>query len=245
MPTDTKPGGTGSHETSSDAAVSRGTFFAGMAALTAVVATSEEVPALAASDVAPTTPHAALQRLMDGNAAFVKAGGGSRAQSVAQRTALAAGQTPFASILTCADSRTAPEIFFHQGLGDIFVVRVAGNVATTTEIGSLEYGAAVLKTPLILVLGHSACGAVEAGIGLVEGKSYPGDIAKLVGLIEPAARRTKGKPGDWAVNANEANVADSIAALKRSSVLSELLAAKKVEIVGGYYDLATGKVRLL
>ncbi len=224
--------------------LTRGTFFVGVAALGAAVV-GEGAVARAANASAAMTPDAALHRLMDANAAFVRTGGPSRGQSVAERTALASGQHPFAAILTCADSRTAPEIFFHQGLGDIFVVRVAGNVATTTEVASLEYAAAVLKTPLVLVVGHTACGAVGAGIGLVEGKHFPGEIGKLAALIEPAAKHTKGEAGDWQQNAMKANVGMSVAALRRSSVLADLEKSGELKIAGAFYDLATGKVSAL
>lgn len=201
-------------------------------------------PADASNSSAPMSADAALARLKAGNDAFVRAVTTTRTQTIAERAALGKGQSPFASILSCADSRTAPEILFNQGLGDLFVVRVAGNVVTATERGSMEYAAAVLKSPLIVVMGHSSCGAVKAGIGLAKGEKFPGDIEEIAELIEPAAKATKGKPGDWQYNTTLENVRRSIAALQSSKVLTGLM-PDGLKIVGAYHELESGKVTFM
>lgn len=134
----------------------------------------------------------------------------------------------------------SPEIVFDQGLGDLFVVRVAGNVATDTEIGSLEYGAVHLHIPLLVVLGHESCGAVTAA---VQGGEAEGHIAALVNLIKPAVDKSRGMPGDPVANAVRVNVQMVVQQLRSSTpVLSELVAQGKLKIVGGVYSLETGKV---
>jgi carbonic anhydrase len=186
----------------------------------------------------------ALKKLMEGNAVFVSSMA-RKSQTVEERAALGAGQAPFATILSCADSRTTPEIIFHQGLGDIFVVRVAGNVATATERASLEYAAAVLKSPLIVVMGHSSCGAVKAAIDATKGQTFPGDIQQLATIIKPVAESTKAMPGDWLDNAAKENVRRVMRELKTSPVLSDLTKSGALDIVGAYYTLVTGRVTLL
>lgn len=186
----------------------------------------------------------ALKRLMDGNAVFVSSMA-RQPQTIAERAQLGAGQAPFAAILSCADSRTAPEIVFSQGLGDIFVVRVAGNVATATERASLEYAAAELKSPLIMVMGHSGCGAAKAAIEATKGETYPGDIQQLATLIKPAAENAKGMPGDWTTNTVKENVRLVMGQLHASPLLSELTKSGALQIVGAYYSLDTGAVTLL
>ena len=156
---------------------------------------------------------------------------------------LVSEQNPHAEILSCADSRVPPEIIFDQGLGDLFVVRVAGNVATDTELGSLEYGAAHLHIPLIVVLGHERCGAVTAA---VQGGEVEGHISSLVGLIKPAVEQTRGLTGDPIANAVQMNVEMVVKQLRASTpVLSELVAHHKLRIVGGVYSLETGSVKWL
>jgi carbonic anhydrase len=136
-----------------------------------------------------------------------------------------------------------PEIIFDQGLGDLFVVRVAGNVATDTELGSLEYGAEHLHIPLLVVLGHERCGAVTAA---VQGGEAEGHIASLVNLIKPAVDKTHSLPGDPVANAVRANVQLVVKQLRSSTpILSELVAHHKLHIVGGVYSLETGFVTWL
>jgi carbonic anhydrase len=161
--------------------------------------------------------------------------------SLTPETALAkllAGNKPFAAILGCADSRVPVEILFDRGLGDLFTVRVAGNVATPEEIGSLEY-AALLGAQVILVLGHERCGAVTAALA---NEPVPGQIGSILEQIQPAIAATKGRSGDPLKNAIIANVNNQITTLKSSPVLSKLIEIDKLKIVGGYYDLDTGLV---
>lgn len=186
-----------------------------------------------------TDPDRAIAMLYQGNQRFAKQKvqqpnrGSFRIQEVAK------GQKPFASILGCADSRVPTEIVFDQGLGDLFVVRVAGNIATSEDIGSLEFGALILGTPVILVLGHERCGAVTAAI---DGKPVPGKIQMLVDEIKPAVVASANQPGDKLKNAIVANVKNQIITLSKSPELSKLIAAGKLKIVGGYYDLDTAVV---
>src|SRR5262245_2503754 len=156
---------------------------------------------------------------------------------------LVSGQHPHAEILSCSDSRVPPEIVFDQGLGDLFTVRVAGNVITDTEIGSLEYGAEHLHIPLLVVLGHQSCGAVTAAL---QGGAAEGHIAALVNLIKPAVDKSRGMPGDTVANAVRVNVQMVVQQLRASTpVLSELVAHGKLKIVGGVYSLETGEVTWL
>ncbi|OUL32292.1 carbonate dehydratase [Nostoc sp. T09] len=188
------------------------------------------------------TSDEALKELLDGNDRFVKAKRRNPHQNQSRLREVAKGQKPFASILSCADSRVPSEIVFDQGLGDLFVCRVAGNIATPEEIGSLEFGSLVLGTKVIMVLGHERCGAVDATI---KGASVPGQIGSLLVAIQPAVEKSKGQPGDKLENACKANVLGQIDKLKSSPVLSELIKDGKLKIVGGYYDLDTGKVSLV
>ena len=163
-------------------------------------------------------------------------------ENATRQRELVSGQNPHAEILSCSDSRVPPEIIFDQGLGDLFVVRVAGNVASDPEIGSLEYGAEHLHIPLLVVLGHESCGAVTAA---VQG-SAEAHIAALVNLIKPAVDKSRGQSGDQVANAVRANVQLVVQQLRASTpILSELVAHGKLKIVGGVYSLETGKVTWL
>ena len=164
-------------------------------------------------------------------------------ESLERRRELLSGQHPHAEILSCSDSRVPPELIFDQGLGDLFIVRVAGNVATDTEIGSLEYGAEHLHIPLLVVLGHESCGAVTAA---VQGGPPEGHIAALVTLIGPAVDKTRGMSGDPVANAVRMNVDMVVKQLRSSTpILSELVAHGKLKIVGAVYSIETGSVTWL
>jgi carbonic anhydrase len=193
-------------------------------------------------DPSQLTPDGALKLLMEGNKRFTSRRVTSPHRDVTRLKEVAAKQEPFAAILGCADSRVPSEILFDRGFGDLFVCRVAGNIATPEEVGSLEFGTAVLGSKVILVLGHERCGAVSATI---KGAAVPGQIGSLLDAIRPALDRAKGQSGDALENATKANVAYQIEKLKSSPVLSERLAAGTLKIVGGYYDLDTGVVSLL
>jgi len=164
-------------------------------------------------------------------------------QNANRQRELVSGQNPHAEILSCADSRVPPELIFDQGLGDLFIVRVAGNVVSDTELGSLEYGAEHLHVPLLVVLGHQHCGAVTAA---VEGGGDVGHIAALINLLRPAVEKTRGLPGDPVENAVKANVEMVVKQLRTSTpVLAELVSHGKLKVVGAVYSLDTGKVTWL
>lgn len=188
------------------------------------------------------SPDAALQRLMQGNQRFVQHQPQYPDQSQARLQEVAQAQHPFATILSCADSRVPAEIIFDQGIGDIFDVRIAGNIATPEVIGSIEYAVALLNTPLLMVLGHERCGAVTAA---VQNEPLPGDISTFVKAIKPVVAKVKYQPGNTVDNAVIANVHYQIQRLKRSPLLSERLQSGKLKIVGGRYDLDTGSVGII
>ncbi|MCP3470246.1 carbonic anhydrase [Bradyrhizobium sp. CCGUVB1N3] len=192
------------------------------------------------------SPDAALKRLMDGNARYVD-GVTRRHDFKHERGALAAGQNPYAAVLSCADSRIAPEYAFDTGRGDLFVCRVAGNFAGNETIASMEYAVAVLNTPLILVLGHDSCGAVDATLkALKDNKSPPGHIPSLVEAIAPAAKAAMQQGGDALDAAIRQNVIDNVAKLKSAApILNAAVEQGKLKVVGGIYRLATGTVDLI
>jgi carbonic anhydrase len=193
---------------------------------------------------AAETPEAALKLLIDGNARYVSNQMNERDFS-AGRAARSRGQAPFAAILGCADSRVAPELAFDQPPGDLFVVRVAGNFLTTEGLGSLEFGAAVLGTKVIMVLGHTSCGAVNATVdALQKGNNLPGHIADVVRAMKPGIEPVLKQPGDDLYQrAVVANVRYNVQRLLEAKpILADMVAAKKLSVVGGVYELATGKV---
>lgn len=197
-----------------------------------------------APDEAQLTPEQALQRLKDGNNHFVVNKPEHPHLTPKWRNQLATGQHPFAIVLGCADSRTAPEVIFDQGLGDLFVVRVAGNVLNDEILGSIEYAVEHLGTPLIVVLGHERCGAVKAARETIAAKSEaPGHVQSLVKAIEPAVTATASADAETTAKANVMNV---VKALEKSGpFLSEKVAVGKVKVVGAHYDLDTGAVEFL
>lgn len=188
------------------------------------------------------TPDEALKILLEGNERFISKERKYPNQNIARLSQVAQKQTPFAAILGCADSRVPSEIVFDQGFGDLFVCRVAGNVAIDEEIGSLEFGTLVLGSKVILVLGHERCGAVDATI---KGASVPGKIGTILEAIRPAALETENVKKDRLEITTKANVKLQVNILKKSPVLAKLIEEGKLKIVGGYYDLDTGKVSLI
>jgi carbonic anhydrase len=192
------------------------------------------------------SPEASLKRLTEGNERYV--GGIARRHDFKhEREALVGGQNPYAAILSCADSRIAPEYAFDSGRGDLFVCRVAGNFATEETVASLEYAVAVLAAPLILVLGHDACGAVDATIkSLKDGKPLPGHMPSLVTGLAPAVKAVAGQPGDALDNAIRRNVVDNVGRLKAATpILSAAVEQNKLKVVGGIYRLKDGKVDMV
>jgi carbonic anhydrase len=192
------------------------------------------------------TPAASLERLTKGNARYVE-GVSLRHDFKHEREALAGGQNPYAAILSCADSRIAPEYAFDSGRGDLFVCRVAGNFASTETVASLEYAVAVLGAPLILVLGHDSCGAVDAAIkSLKDGTTLPGQMPSLVAGVAPAVKAVSGRAGDTLANAIRQNVIDNVAKLSSATpILSAAVEQGKLKVAGGIYRLGDGRVEMV
>lgn len=191
-------------------------------------------------------PEQALTRLIEGNQRYTE-GITKRHDFMSEREALVGGQNPFAAVLSCADSRIAPEYAFDTGRGDLFAVRVAGNFVTDDGLASLEYAVAVLGTPLIMVLGHDSCGAISAGVKSVKDNArFPGKIQDLANAFKPAVNKVLNAPGDVLENAIAQNVIDTVARLKaESSLLADALTTGKLNIVGGVYRLHSGKVEVI
>ena len=225
----------------------------------AVIASSGMLPrALGADDPAPAgatrpaphNPDDVLRELLVGNARFVEGKPTSPRRSPADFRELAEAQYPVAVIVGCADSRVAPEILFDVGVGDLFVVRVAGNVvsgAGASVKGSIEYAIAELNVPLIVVLGHSNCGAVKAAIKHIDAKdSLPGAINDLVELIKPAIAQGKTEAGNLLDNAIRDNVLVGVERLKAlDPIIAPRVREGTVKVVGGVYDLRSGKVSVV
>jgi len=186
----------------------------------------------------------ALERLRAGNRRFVSdVRSRDTLTSQTRRSELAAGQEPFAIIVGCADSRVPPEIIFDQGLGDLFVIRAAGHMVDDAALGSIEYAVVHLGIPLVMVLGHERCGAVEAA---AKGAEATGRLGLVLQAIKPAVERVKGQPGDLVENAVRANVEMVVDRLKFADpLLADWVKAGRVRIVGARYDLDSGWVDLM
>jgi carbonic anhydrase len=193
---------------------------------------------------APVSPDEAIQRLQEGNVRY--AANTSRNKDFsAGRMARASAQYPFASIVSCADSRVSPELVFDQGPGDLFVVRVAGNFVNEDGLASLEYGAVVLQSRLIMVLGHSDCGAVNSTIkAMSDGTTLPGHLPSLVNSIRPAVEAAKARnAADLLSEATAENVRRAVAYLHAAKpLLSDLVSAGKLKVVGAVYNIESGTV---
>ena len=190
------------------------------------------------------TPDETLAKLMEGNKRFVNQKRKKPNQTTVRLEDVAAGQAPFAAVLSCADSRVPVEIVFDRGVGDIFVVRDAGNIAADESIGSLEFGTLVLGAKVLMVIGHKDCGAV---ISTMKELEVPGKIGLILDNIKPAIANYLGKADDKAAvkKATEANVLFQIEQLKKSPVIAEFIANNKLKIVGGYSNLKTGEITLI
>ncbi len=218
--------------------------------------------ALAACGAAPTPPvyvaatptlrgpgkvdsATALTRLTEGNARYITSQRQYPDLSVERRVQVAQSQPPFAAILCCADARVPPEVIFDQGLGDLFVVRVAGNVLDDPIIGSLEYAVEHLGVSLIMVLGHTRCDVVRAAVESVYfGTEAPPHIDRLVQALEPAVKAAEVQPGDPWLNAINVNIQQVTAALLAAPpILSQAAKAKELQVVGALYDLESGWVQ--
>ena len=223
----------------------RGLFSAGVVAAAAAALPSFPVWAQS-TPPAPNaiSPDEALNRLQHGNARYAANEPTNKDFSVG-RVARTQAQYPFASIVSCANSRLAPELAFDQGPGQLFVVRVAGNFVNEDGLASLEYGAVVLGVPLIMVLGHSNCGAVNATIKVVkDGTTLPGHLPSLTNAIRPAVAAAQAKnPADLLSEATAENVRLNVKYLQTAKpILADLVAAGKLKVVGAVYNVASGKV---
>jgi carbonic anhydrase len=193
-----------------------------------------------AKSSAPPTADQVLQALKAGNQRETSGKATHPHQSASWRNSLISGQHPKAVILTCADSRVPPELVFDQGLGDLFDIRVAGNIADDAVVGSIEYAVEHLHCPLVVVMGHQKCGAVSAAI---EGGTPEGHLGALINPILPAVAKAKSMPGDTVANAVRINVDNVVEQLKTSEpILAEHVNSGHLKIVGAVYSLQTGKV---
>jgi carbonic anhydrase len=223
--------------------LSRRTLLQGALAATAVAAVPRALRAM------PNTipPSAALQRLMDGNARYVRNQIDLKDFS-AGRAARAEAQFPVAAILGCADSRVAPEFIFDQDPGELFVCRVAGNYMNVDILASLEYGVEVLGAPLVMVLGHTNCGAVKSVLQYEKDrKALPGHLQMLLDAVSPGVvEAIRQGPTDQLNHAIEANVRHNAQRLRQANpVIAKAVEEKRVDVVSAVYELATGQVRLL
>lgn len=212
----------------------------------AVAASGLATPALAQAPNA-ISPDEALKRIMEGNARYA-ANTAANKDFSAGRAARASAQYPIAGIISCADARVAPELAFDQGPGELFVVRVAGNFVNNDGLASIEYGVKYLGIPLVVVLGHTGCGAVDATIKVLKDNAkLPGHLPELVNSIKPAVEAAKKKnPSDLLAEATAENVRYNVNRLTKSDpIVSKLVKDNKVKVVGGVYDIASGKVNLL
>jgi carbonic anhydrase len=228
--------------------------FAGAAAISAVGGGMSHLWAAPSEGVADgrraLTADEVIADLMAGNARFVAGTPESPRRRPEDYRALSGGQFPEAAIIACSDSRVPPEILFDQGVGDLFVIRIAGNVVGGSGAvvkGSIEYSVVELNVPLIVVLGHSNCGAVKAAVAHIDGhEKLPGSLNGLVDLIKPAVTKVQGRPGDKLANAIRANVALGVERLKGlEPLLAKPVREGRLKVVGATYDLATGRVEMI
>jgi carbonic anhydrase len=195
-------------------------------------------------DSAYLDPRIGLRKLMGGNRRFVENKSIKPRQDRTALTETQKGQKPYAIIVSCADSRVPNEIVFDQGVGDLFIVRTAGQVMAEASFASIEFANVVLGSKLIVVMGHQKCGAVDAA--LKPDQDYPGHIVTLVNSIKPAAQRAKAMGGDMLANAIRQNVIEQVNQLRElEPVLARRYGKGELLIVGAVYDLSTGKVEFL
>lgn len=198
------------------------------------------MPANAASK--KLTPDQALELLMEGNDHFIRGVDTHPSYAAEARDKMLEKQTPFAAIFSCSDSRVPPEIIFDRGLGDLFVVRDAGNVVGPIEMDSVEFAVASLKVPLVVVMGHQNCGAVSATLA---GKDNVPELENILPLIDDALKNCDTIGANALVNAIRCNVKRGVDTLKQSPSIAPILARKKVKVVGAYYHIDTGRVELI
>ena len=229
--------------------MNRRLFAAGLAGVSTALAGSRWLAAAAADDYSatPTVPaDQGLQRLLDGNKRFVGGNLTSLSNLVQDREAVATGQSPFAVVVSCSDSRVPPEIVFDQTFGQLFVIRTAGQVIDEAARGSIVYGVDYLKAPLLLVLGHSGCGAAEAAVAALQGATIPGYAYRFAEGIGPAVQSVLDQPGDLVDNAVRANITMAVEQLRTAEPdLAAAVRNGQLTVAGGYYDLASGEVTIL
>jgi carbonic anhydrase len=191
------------------------------------------------------TPDQALDLLKQGNRDFLADLPSGAPVGNQRRLELAAGQAPFAAYVSCSDSRVPPELLFGRGLGELFIVRNAGNTVDTAAMGSVEFAVAVLGVPLVVVMGHESCGAVKAAIDVVEkNAAFPGSIGRMIEPIVPAVLAARGRPGGKLEAATRVNVSRTVERLRTASepMLLEPQRQGRLKVVGAYYSLETGSV---
>jgi len=220
------------------------------AAAAIAFATASTSPAARAADAAPTSlsPQDALAQLKGGNERFVSHPELCTVDLAQSRSAVAGHQAPWATIVACADSRVPPELVFGgHGVGELFIARDAGNLVDVGTLGTIEYGAAVLGSPLVVILAHTACGAVKAACDIVtKNATYPGVIGRMIEPIVPAALAVRNDPGDFADNAARESARRTAANLPTvSKIIADLVGAGKMKIVAAIYDLQSGVVTYL
>ncbi len=193
------------------------------------------------------TPDQVLQQLLDGNKRYVQSASTHPNLSAEGRMALAAGQSPMAVILSCIDSRVPPEIVFDQGLGNMLVGRTGGNVVDDTQLGGIEFGITTYSTPLVVIMGHQRCGAIEAAVDTINsGSQAPGHIAALVDLLEPAVTIAAPQSGDQVDNTVRANIQLGAGRIRDAHpIIAEAIASGSLKVVGMYYSLDTGMVEVI
>ena len=223
--------------------------FAGAAALPLALSAPAQADHHAKKATGQPTPDEALAKLMEGNARFVEGKNTHPNMSLERRAELAEGQAPYAIIVSCSDSRVAPELLFDAGPGDLFIIRAAGNIVDDYGIGSVEYAAGPLASPLVVVLGHESCGAVDAAVAAeVNNADFPGRIHDIVEDIRPAveaAMEHATGPAllEEAISVNAVSVAKQLS--RSEPILEDAVEAGTLKIVAARYDLDTGKVELI
>lgn len=227
------------------AMIGRRKFLSGLGLGLAAAALAPQAAFAAGGATTTVTADEALARLKAGNEKYIRAPQVCAADLAQAREHVAKSQAPWATIISCADSRVPPEMLFGgAGLGELFVARNAGNMVDVATMGTIEYGAAALGVPLIVVLGHARCGAVAAACEMVaDNKTYPGSIGPMAQAIAPAAKAVLGQPGDFVDNAvRESARRPATKVATQSEIVAGLVKAGKVKVVAARYDLDGGKV---
>jgi carbonic anhydrase len=217
----------------------------GVGAVASIIAKAIAAAPIDLASRAASTPDAALRLLEAGNAAFLNGTLPAIDMGPRRRLQLASGQAPFCAYVSCSDSRVPPELLFGRGLGELFIIRNAGNTVDTVAMGSIEYAVLELGVPLVVVMGHESCGAVKAAMAVVEKNAgFPGAIGSMIEPIIPAVLQARGQAGDPVENAVRQNVRRVVDVMRHESdpILLKPQQEGKLRIIGAYYELATGRV---